>query len=83
MNEPDPHGAAPEDAGAADEPPMSDAVDEGDPELDDLATAFATVDAALQALDADDLDTAEALAASLGADGGVHAPDDVPTSSED
>ena len=37
-----------------------------DPELDGLEAAFETVDAALKALDADDLDAAEKLAASLG-----------------
>lgn len=51
-----------------------------DPVLDDLEAAFDTVDAALKALDADDLDGAEALAASLGESAGE--PADLPPSTE-
>lgn len=52
-----------------------------DAELDGLEAAFETVDAALKALDADDLDAAEALAASLGDTGDV-VPADSPSSTE-
>ena len=41
-------------------------VDDGDVELDELAHDLDTVESALTALDADDLEQAEALAASLG-----------------
>lgn len=74
MNDVDEPGGAPDDPGADDE--HHGAGPEGDAELDDLEAVFDTVDAALKALDADDLDGAEALAASLGADGGVQAADD-------
>lgn len=74
MNDVDEPGGAPDDPGADDE--HHAAGPEGDAELDDLEAVFDTVDAALKALDADDLDGAEALAASLGADGGVQAADD-------
>ncbi|MEM9200400.1 MAG: hypothetical protein AAGC53_02020 [Actinomycetota bacterium] len=40
-----------------------------EPQLDEIAAAFDTVEAAMQAIDAEDLDQAEALAASL--DGAV------------
>lgn len=52
-----------------------------DAELDGLEAVFETVDAALKALDSDDLDAAEALAASLGDTGDVP-PADPPSSTE-
>lgn len=53
-------------------------------ELDALNEAFDTVDAAMKAIDADDLDQAEALAASLGDTSAVDTTDaDPEPSSED
>ena len=48
------------------EPEPDPAAAAAEAELDALNEAFDTVDAAMKAIDADDLDQAEALAASLG-----------------
>ena len=68
------------DVGA--QPQEDERAPETDAELDALEAAFESVDAALTALDADDLDGAEALAASL-ADTGSVEPTDPPSSTED
>ena len=52
-------------------------------ELDELNDAFDTVDAALKALDSDDLDQAEALVASLGDPSAVTTDDAEPESSSE
>ncbi|HAB58481.1 MAG: hypothetical protein CL433_08620 [Acidimicrobiaceae bacterium] len=52
-------------------------------ELDGLNDAFDTVDAALKALDSDDLDHAEALVASLGDPSAVTTDDAEPESSSE
>ena len=52
-------------------------------ELDELNDAFDTVDAALKALDSDDLDQAEALVASLGDPSAVTIDDAEPESSSE
>jgi hypothetical protein len=52
-------------------------------ELDELNDAFDTVDAALKALDSDDLDQAEALVASLGDPSAVTIDDAKPESSSE
>ena len=52
-------------------------------ELDELNDAFDTVDAALKALDSDDLDQAEALVASLGDPSAVNTDDAEPESSSE
>ena len=52
-------------------------------ELDELNGAFDTVDAALKALDSDDLDQAEALVASLGDPSAVTTDDAEPESSSE
>ncbi|MAJ89400.1 MAG: hypothetical protein CL416_07405 [Acidimicrobiaceae bacterium] len=52
-------------------------------ELDGLNDAFDTVDAALKALDSDDLDRAEALVASLGDPSAVTTDDAEPESSSE
>ncbi len=52
-------------------------------ELDELNDAFDTVDAALKALDSDDLDQAEALGASLGDLSAVTIDDAEPESSSE
>ena len=52
-------------------------------ELDELSDAFDTVDAALKALDSDDLDQAEALVASLGDPSAVTTDDAEPESSSE
>ena len=52
-------------------------------ELDELNDAFDTVDAALKALDSDDLDQAEALVASLGDPSAVTIDDGEPESSSE
>ena len=54
-----------------------------EPELDELNDAFDTVDAALKALDSDDLDQAEALVASLGDPSAVTTDDAEPESSSE
>ena len=56
---------------------------EPEPELDELNDAFDTVDAALKALDSDDLDQAEALVASLGDPSAVTNDDAEPESSSE
>lgn len=56
---------------------------EPEPELDELNDAFDTVDAALKALDSDDLDQAEALVASLGDPSAVTTDDAEPESSSE
>ena len=56
---------------------------EPEPELDELNDAFDTVDAALRALDSDDLDQAEALVASLGDPSAVTTDDAKPESSSE
>ena len=52
-------------------------------QLDELNDAFDTVDAALKALDSDDLDQAEALVASLGDPSAVTTDDAEPESSSE
>lgn len=76
----DESGAAEAAAAPTDESGVSEAAAATDRELDELEAAFDTVDAALKALDADDLDGAEALAASLEGAGDV--PPEEPPSTE-
>ena len=64
------------------EPHDHERAPETDAELDELEAAFDSVDAALKALDTDDLDGAEALAASL-IDSGSVEPTDPLSSTED
>lgn len=68
--------------GVGGQPQKTERAPEADAELDELEAAFGSVDAALTALDADDLDGAEALAASLVDTGSVE-PSDPPSSTED
>lgn len=66
------------------EPEPDPAAAAAEAELDGLNEAFDTVDAAMKAIDADDLDQAEALAASLGDTSAVDTTDAEPEpSSED
>ena len=65
------------------EPETDPAARAAEPELDELNDAFDTVDAALKALDSDDLDQAEALVASLGDPSAVTTDDAEPESSSE
>ncbi|MEM8705965.1 MAG: hypothetical protein AAGE98_05875 [Actinomycetota bacterium] len=75
-----------DDATAVDEPvepEVDPAAAAAEAELDTLNDAYDTVDAALKALDGDDLDQAEALAASLGGTSDVATDDAEPESSSE
>jgi hypothetical protein len=65
------------------EPETDPAARAAEAELDELNDAFDTVDAALKALDSDDLDQAEALVASLGDPSAVTIDDAEPESSSE
>ena len=65
------------------EPEPDPAARAAEAELDELNDAFDTVDAALKALDSDDLDQAEALVASLGDPSAVTTDDAEPESSSE
>ena len=65
------------------EPETDPAARTAEAELDELNDAFDTVDAALKALDSDDLDQAEALVASLGDPSAVTTDDAEPESSSE
>jgi hypothetical protein len=65
------------------EPETDPAARAAEAELDELNDAFDTVDAALKALDSDDLDQAEALVASLGDPSAVTTDDAEPESSSE
>jgi hypothetical protein len=65
------------------EPETDPAARAAEAELDELNDAFDTVDAALKALDSDELDQAEALAASLGEPSAVTIDDAKPESSSE
>ena len=65
------------------EPSTDPAALAAEAELDVLSYAFDTVDAALKALDSDDLDQAEALVASLGDPSAVTIDDAEPESSSE
>ncbi len=65
------------------EPEPDPAARAAEAELDELNDAFDTVDAALKALDSDDVDQAEALVASLGDPSAVTTDDAEPESSSE
>lgn len=65
------------------EPEPDPAAAAAEAELDALNEAFDTVDAAMKAIDADDLDQAEALAASLGDTSAVDTTDADPEPSSE
>lgn len=65
------------------EPETDPAARAAEAELDELNDAFDTVDASLKALDSDELDQAEALAASLGEPSAVTIDDAKPESSSE